>query len=63
MEQTNQPQQRGFALLSKERRREIASRGGKAAQRTGRAHRWNSEEAREAGRKGGLATHADDAAA
>jgi general stress protein YciG len=35
------------------RQREIASRGGKTAQATGRSHRWTSEEAKEAGRKGG----------
>jgi len=37
---------------------ELASRGGKAAQRAGTAHRFNSEEARVAGRKGGQATGA-----
>jgi len=51
------PQKRGFALLSGERRREIASRGGKAAQKNGKAHRWSTDEARSAGRKGGLSTH------
>ncbi len=33
--------------------RTISSMGGKAAQAKGTAHRWNSEEARAAGRKGG----------
>jgi general stress protein YciG len=46
---------RGFAQLSPERHREISSQGGRAAQGTGNAHRFNSEEAREAGRLGGLA--------
>lgn len=36
---------RGFAAISPERRREIAKKGGQAAQATGRAHRWNREEA------------------
>ena len=45
----------GFEGISPERRREIASLGGKAAQKTGRTHRWTSEEAQEAGRKGGRA--------
>ena len=48
---------RGFAALSPERRREIASMGGKTAHALGRAHQYTSEEAREAGRKGGLARH------
>lgn len=46
---------KGFASLSPERRRELASQGGKAAQATGRTHRYTSETARQAGRKGGLA--------
>lgn len=50
----DQPKQhRGFATLSTERRREIARMGGKAAQARGRGHRWDREEARAAGRKGG----------
>lgn len=49
---------RGFGALSPERRREIASRGGKAAHESGNAHEYTSEEAREAGRKGGTACHA-----
>ena len=44
---------RGFALLSRVKRREIASRAGRTAHRRGTAHEWTSEEAREAGRKGG----------
>jgi general stress protein YciG len=36
---------------------EIASKGGRAAHQKGTAHEWTSEEAREAGRKGGLASH------
>ena len=46
---------RGFALLDPERRREIASQGGTAAQADGRAHQFTPEEARAAGRKGGEA--------
>lgn len=37
------------------KRCEIASKGGKAAHAKGTAHEWSSEQAREAGRKGGLA--------
>jgi uncharacterized protein len=44
---------RGVAAMSEERRREVASMGGKAAHAASKAHRFTSEEAREAGRKGG----------
>ena len=49
---------RGFAAMDPKLVSELASRGGKAAQRAGTAHRFNSEEARVAGRKGGQATGA-----
>jgi general stress protein YciG len=39
------------------KQREIASKGGKAAHQKGTAHEWTSEEARDAGRKGGIASH------
>jgi general stress protein YciG len=48
---------RGFASMDRARQREIASKGGKAAHQKGTAHEWTSEEARDAGRKGGLASH------
>jgi general stress protein YciG len=44
---------RGFASMEPERRREIASMGGRASHEYGTAHEWNSREAREAGRLGG----------
>ena len=44
---------RGFAAMSPERQRQIASEGGRAAHRQGVAHEWYSDEARKAGRKGG----------
>ncbi len=40
---------RGFAAMDRQRQREIASQGGKAAHRSGRAHQFNAEEARAAG--------------
>ena len=43
--------------MSSELQRVIASKGGKAAHQSGNAHRFTSEEAKEAGRKGGLAFH------
>ena len=48
---------RGFASMERTKQREIASKGGKAAHQKGTAHEWTSEEAREAGRKGGMASH------
>src|SRR6476646_2494208 len=47
---------RGFASMDRSKQREIASKGGKAAHQKGTAHEWTSEEAREAGRKGGMAS-------
>jgi len=52
-------QKRGFALLSREAVQELARRGGEAAHEAGTAHRFTSEEARAAGRKGGAATAAN----
>jgi general stress protein YciG len=43
--------------MDRQKQREIASKGGKAAHAKGTAHEWTSEEAREAGRKGGMASH------
>ena len=48
---------RGFASMDRVKQREIASKGGKAAHAKGTAHEWTSDEAREAGRKGGMASH------
>jgi general stress protein YciG len=47
---------RGFASMDREKQRQIASKGGRAAHASGTAHEWSSEEARAAGRKGGIAT-------
>jgi uncharacterized protein len=45
---------RGFASMDPARKREIASKGGRAAHQKGTAHEFTTDEAREAGRKGGL---------
>jgi general stress protein YciG len=50
---------RGFASMDAEKQREIASKGGKAAHAKGTAHEFTSQEAREAGRKGGETTSKD----
>ncbi len=42
--------------MNRDKQREIASKGGKAAHAKGRAHEWTKDEAREAGRKGGVAS-------
>ena len=49
----NQKERRGFASMSPEKQREIASKGGRAAHEKGTAHEWSADEARSAGRKGG----------
>lgn len=49
-------ERRGFASMSSDKQREIASKGGRAAHQKGTAHEWSSDEAREAGRKGGMAS-------
>ena len=46
---------RGFASMDRDKQKEIASKGGKAAHAKGTAHEFDSGEAREAGRKGGVA--------
>jgi general stress protein YciG len=44
---------RGFASMDRGKQREIASKGGRAAHEKGTAHQFTTDEAREAGRKGG----------
>ncbi len=46
---------RGFASMDRDKQKEIASKGGRAAHAKGTAHEFDSGEAREAGRKGGMA--------
>lgn len=50
---------RGFAGMTAEKQKEIASMGGKAAHAQGKAHKYSSEEARLAGRKGGTIVSAN----
>ena len=44
---------RGFASMDPEKQRKIASKGGKSAHKKGVAHEWDSQEAKQAGQKGG----------
>ena len=48
---------RGFAAMDRSKVSEIASKGGKAAHAAGTAHQFSSDEARVAGKKGGVAPH------
>src|ERR1700685_275192 len=50
---------RGFASMDRERQREIARKGGRAAHERGTAHEFTADEARAAGRKGGEAVSAN----
>ena len=54
-----QKARRGFAAMSPEKQKEIASLGGKAAHAKGTAHQFTSEEAKKAGALGGKAAHAN----
>jgi general stress protein YciG len=49
---SNDRRARGLAAMSPERRREIASKGGRTSQARGTAHQWTAEEASAAGKKG-----------
>lgn len=50
--QPNPRRARGLAAMSPERRREIASKGGRTSQARGTAHQWTAAEASAAGKKG-----------
>ncbi len=53
---------RGFASMDRQKQRQIASMGGRAAHVRGTAHEFTPDEAREAGRKGGEARNRSRAA-
>jgi general stress protein YciG len=54
-EQKSKHSKRGFASMDPEQQRAISREGGKAAHQQGVAHKFTSEEARAAGKKGGEA--------
>lgn len=57
-EETPKPKaRRGFAAMDPEKVKAIAQKGGVAVHAKGTAHRFSKEQAREAGRKGGMAPH------
>jgi general stress protein YciG len=49
----------GFAGMDSDKQREIARRGGRAAHQKGTAHEFTPDEARAAGRKGGVSVSQD----
>ena len=53
----HRPRRRGFAAMDRDRVKSIASKGGRAAHAAGTAHQFSSDEARVAGKKGGMAPH------
>jgi general stress protein YciG len=56
--ETTKPRRpRGFAAMDRSKVSEIASKGGKAAHAAGTAHQFTTDEARAAGKKGGVAPH------
>jgi general stress protein YciG len=56
---TDNKSKRGFASMSKDKQREIASMGGKSAHEIGSAHQFTRSEAVAAGQKGGKSAHAN----
>jgi general stress protein YciG len=52
-QQSGTGSRRGLASADEETRQRVSSEGGRAAHQKGTAHEFDSEEAREAGRKGG----------
>ena len=58
-ERNDRISKRGFAAMDRTRQREIARLGGRAAHQRGTAHEFTRDEAREAGRKGGVAVSQD----
>lgn len=56
---TTTKSKKGFASMSPEKRKEIASKGGKSAHTNGTAFKFNSETGRLAGKIGGRAVSED----
>lgn len=61
MDDRKSGKRRGFAAMDRARQRAIASEGGRAAHQKGTAHEFSSDEARRAGRKGGVAVSSNRA--
>jgi general stress protein YciG len=58
LDQSPRPKaRRGFAAMDPDKVKAIAQKGGVAVHAKGTAHRFSKDQAREAGRKGGMAPH------
>ena len=55
----NPKQRRGFAMMDPDTLRSVCSQGGRTAHALGRANRFNTEKASQAGKKGGATVSAD----
>ena len=55
----NPKQRRGFAMMDPDTLRSVCSQGGRTAHALGRAHRFNTEKASQAGKKGGATVSAN----
>ncbi len=55
----NPKQRRGFAMMDPDTLRAVCSQGGRTAHARGRAHRFSTEKASQAGKKGGATVSAD----
>ncbi|NYE23701.1 KGG domain-containing protein [Pigmentiphaga litoralis] len=62
-EQLKTRRPRGFAAMDPDKQKALASAGGRAAHRHGRAHQFTEDEARQAGAKGRAARQAKRIAA
>ena|ERR1051325_6907705 len=56
---TSNGSRRGFAAMDESKQRKIASLGGRAAHEKGTAHEFDPQEARAAGKKGGVSVSRD----
>lgn len=58
IDETTRPKaRRGFAAMDPDKVKAIAQKGGVAVHAKGTAHRFSKDQARDAGRKGGMAPH------
>ncbi len=55
----NPKQRRGFAMMDPDTLRSVCSQGGRTAHALGRAHRFSTEKASQAGKKGGATVSAN----
>ena len=56
MAKNAQKKPQGFGSMDAVKLAEVSRKGGLRAHKLGKAHEWDAEEAREAGRRGGIAS-------